>query len=48
MSAETWAERYNGGTLDKPVPRWLPLALIVMPLLILNGILAAIHAGYNF
>ena len=48
MSPETWAERYNGGTLGKPVPRWLPLALIIMPLLLLAGILAAIYAGYDF
>jgi len=48
MSTETWAERYNGGTLGKPVPRWLPLALIVVPLVILGAILAAIYAGYDF
>jgi TM2 domain-containing membrane protein YozV len=48
MSTEVWAERYNGGTLGKPVPRWLPPALIVMPLMILAALLAAIYAGYDF
>ena len=48
MSTEAWAERYNGGTLGKPVPRWLPLALIVVPLVILAAILAAIYSGYDF
>lgn len=48
MSAEHWAERYNGGTLGKPVPRWLPSALIVLPVFVLAGIFAAIYAGYDF
>lgn len=48
MSTEVWAERYNGGTLGKPVPRWLPLGLIVLPLVILAALLAAIYAGYDF
>ena len=48
MSSAEWAERYNGGTLGKPVPRWLPLALIGVPLLILAAIFAAVLAGYDF
>ena len=48
MSTEAWAERYNGGTLGKPVSRWLPLVLIVVPLVILAALLAAIYAGYDF
>lgn len=48
MSAESWAERYNGGMPGKPVPRWLPLALFVVPLLLFAAILAAIGAGYDF
>ena len=48
MSAKAWAALYNGGTLGKPVPRWLPLALLCMPLVILAAIFAAIYAGYDF
>jgi TM2 domain-containing membrane protein YozV len=48
MSTEAWAEVYNGGTLGKPVPRWMPLALIGVPLAILVAILAAIYMGYDF
>jgi TM2 domain-containing membrane protein YozV len=48
MSTTAWAERFNGGTLGKPVPRWLPLVLIGLPLLMLAAILAAIYAGYDF
>jgi TM2 domain-containing membrane protein YozV len=48
MSTEAWAERYNDGVLGKPVPRWLPLALILVPLLLLAAIFAAIYAGYDF
>jgi TM2 domain-containing membrane protein YozV len=48
MSTEVCAERYNGGTMGKPVPRWLPSALIVVPLMILSALLAAIYAGYDF
>jgi len=48
MSAETWAERYNGGMPGKPVPRWLPLALVIFPLMLLTAIFAAIYAGYDF
>jgi TM2 domain-containing membrane protein YozV len=48
MSTETWAKRYNGGMLGKPVPRWLLPVLVVMPLVILAAILAAIYAGYDF
>ena len=48
MSVEAWAGRYNGGTLGKSVPRWLPAALIVLPLVILAALFAAIFAGYDF
>lgn len=48
MSAEAWAERYNGGTPGKPVPRWLPLALVGVPFVILAALFAAIYAGYDF
>jgi len=48
MSTEAWAELYNGGTLGKPMPRWLPLALIGAPLAILAAILAAMYMGYDF
>jgi hypothetical protein len=30
------------------VPRWLPLVVIGLPLLMLAAILAAIYAGYDF
>ncbi len=48
MSTEAWSVLYNGGTLGKPVPRWLPLALILIPLALLACIFAAIYAGYDF
>jgi TM2 domain-containing membrane protein YozV len=48
MSAEAWAALYNGGASGKPVPRWLPLAIIVMPLAILAAIFGAIYAGHDF
>ena len=48
MKTEAWAERYNSGTLGKPVPRWLPSALIIVPLVILGAILAAMYSGYDF
>ena len=48
MSTEAWAELHNGGMVGKPVPRWLPLALIAVPLMILAAILASIYAGYDF
>ena len=48
MTTETWAERYNGGTLGKPVPRWLPIVLIILPLVMLATIFAAIFAGCDF
>lgn len=48
MSSAEWADRYNGGMPGKPVPRWLPLVLIGVPLLILAGIYAAVLAGYDF
>ena len=48
MSAAAWAELYNGGRLGKPVPRWLPLLLVSLPLLVVAAILAAIYAGYDF
>ena len=48
MSAEAWAVRYNGGMEGKPVPRWLPIALFVVPLVVFAAILAAIGAGYDF
>ena len=48
MSTEAWAELHNGGTLGRPVPRWLPLVLIGVPLMIFAGLLAAIYAGYDF
>lgn len=48
MSTGAWAELYNGGTLGKPMPRWLPLALNGAPLAILAAILAAMYMGYDF
>ena len=48
ISTEAWARLHNGGSLGKPVPRWLPLALIVLPLVMLAAIFAAIFAGYDF
>lgn len=48
LSSEAWAVRYNGGTVGKPVPRWLPIALILIPLVLLAAIYAAIYAGYDF
>jgi TM2 domain-containing membrane protein YozV len=47
MSREAWAERYNGSRLGKPVPRWLPAALILVPLIVLAVMVAAIYAGYD-
>jgi TM2 domain-containing membrane protein YozV len=46
--SDVWAEQYNGGTLGRPVPRWLPGALILLPVLVLAAIFAAIYAGYDF
>lgn len=48
MRAATWATRNNGGTLGKPVPRRLRLALSVLLNLILTSVLAAVHPGYGF
>ena len=48
MSREQWAERHNGGVPGKPVPRWLPVVLILIPLLMLAAIFIAIYAGYDF
>lgn len=48
VTTEAGAERYNGGSLGEPVPRWLPVALIILPLAILAALFAAIYAGYDF
>ncbi|MBK4736223.1 TM2 domain-containing protein [Noviherbaspirillum sp. DKR-6] len=48
MSPEDWANRYNAGQRGKPVPRWLPIVLIVLPMLLLAAIVVAISAGYDF
>jgi TM2 domain-containing membrane protein YozV len=48
MPRDAWADRYNGGRLGKPVPRWLPVALVAVPFAILIGLVAMIHAGYDF
>lgn len=48
MSREEWAERHNGGVLSKPVPRWLPVVLILIPVAMLAAIFIAIYAGYDF
>ena len=48
MSIEEWAERYNDGTLGKPVPHWLPVVLFVLPLIVLVAIFAGIYAGFDF
>jgi TM2 domain-containing membrane protein YozV len=48
LSTEAWAALYNDGTLGKPVPRWLPVALMFIPLALLAAIFAAIYAGYDF
>jgi TM2 domain-containing membrane protein YozV len=48
MSTQAWADLHNGGRLGRPVPRWLPFALIALPLVMLAAILAAIYAGYDF
>ena len=48
MSTAAWAALDDGARLGKPVPRWPPLALSVVPLVILAAILAAIYSGYDF
>ena len=48
MSAEAWAGLYNGGVMGKPVPRWLPPALFIMPFVVLGFIFAAIYSGWDF
>ena len=47
-SAEAWAAQYNGGIMGRPVPRWLPGALILLPVLVLAAIFGALYAGYDF
>lgn len=48
MNADTWSVRFNEGTPGRPVPRWLPIALFAMPLLVIAVIFGAIYAGYDF
>jgi TM2 domain-containing membrane protein YozV len=48
MGPGDWADRYNDGRPGKPVPRWVLIALIVVPLLIFAALVVVIDAGYDF
>lgn len=48
MRPEEWADRYNGGVPGKPVTRWLPVLLLLLPAVMLAAIFGAIYAGYDF
>lgn len=48
MDRAEWADSYNSGRLGKPVPRWRPIALVAVLLIVLAIVMAAIYTGYDF